>query len=73
MKTGEGFHTSEWIKSNGKEETEILQLKGKAENFISLHLLQLEMSQVFKFPKAPMDAKNLKQEGETWPRWECHK
>lgn len=39
MATGEGFHMSEWIKSNGEEETEMLQLKGKAENFASLHLL----------------------------------
>jgi len=71
--TGKGFHMSEWIKSNGEEETKMLQLKGKAENFASLHLLQSEMSQVFKFSKALMDTKNLKQEDETWPRWECHK
>jgi hypothetical protein len=43
----------------------MLQLKGKAENFASLHLLQSEMSQVFKFSKALMDTKNLKQEDET--------
>ena len=73
MATGEGPHTSEWIKSNGEEETEILRLKGKAENFTSLHPLQSEMSQVFQFFKAPMDAKNLKREDETWPRQECHK
>jgi len=30
------------------------------------------MSQVFKFPKAPMDAKNLKREDETCHRWEGH-
>ena len=57
MAIGEGPHTSEWIKSNGEEETEILRLKGKAKNFVSLHPLQSEMSQVFKFPKAPVDAK----------------
>ena len=73
MAIEEGPHTSEWIKSKGEEETEILQLKGKAENFASLHPLQSEMSQVFKFPKAPVDDKNLKWEDETWPRWECHK
>jgi len=66
-------HTLEWIKSNGEEETEIFWLKGKAENFTSLHPLQSEMSQVFKFPKAHMDAKNLKREDETCPRRECHK
>ena len=73
MAIGEGIHTSEWIKSKGEEETEIIQLKGKAENFTSLHPLQSEISQVLKFPKAPVDAKNLKQEDKTWPRWECHK
>jgi len=31
------------------------------------------MSHVFKFPQAPVDAKNLKWEDETWPRRECHK
>jgi hypothetical protein len=46
---------------NDEEETEILRLKGKAENFTSLHPLQSEMSQVFKFSKAPVDTKNLKQ------------
>jgi len=61
----EGFHTSEWIKSKGKEETEILRLKGKAKNFASLHPLQSEISKVFKFPKALMDAKNLKRENKT--------
>ena len=53
------------MKSNGEEETEILRLKGKAENFVSLHSLQSEMSQVFKFSKAFVDAKNLKREDET--------
>jgi hypothetical protein len=53
------------MKSNGEEETEILRLKGKAKNFVSLHSLQSEMSQVFKFPKASVDAKNLKREDET--------
>ena len=43
MATGKGPHISEWIKSNGEDEIEILQLKGKAENFASLHPLQLEM------------------------------
>jgi hypothetical protein len=52
---------NKWIKSKGEEETKILRLKGKVENFSSLHLLQSEISQVFKFPKAPMDAKNLKR------------
>ena len=65
MATGEGPYTSKQIKSNGEKETKILRLNGKAENFASLHPLQLEMSQVFKFPKAPVDAKNLKQEDET--------
>jgi hypothetical protein len=40
MEIGEGPYTSEWIKSNGEEETEILRLKGKSENFASLHPLQ---------------------------------
>ena len=57
METGEGPHTSEWIKSNGEDETKILRLKGKAENFASLHPLQSEMSQVFKFPKAIQNAR----------------
>ena len=69
MEIGEGPYTSEWIKSNGEEETEILRLKGKSENFASLHPLQSEISQVFKFPKAPVDAKNLKWEDEIWPKW----
>jgi len=34
-------------------------------NFASLHPLQSEMSQVFKFSKTPVDAKNLKREDET--------
>jgi len=50
---------------NRKEETETLRLKGKMESFASLHPLQSEISQVFNFPKAPMDAKNLKRENET--------
>jgi hypothetical protein len=37
--TGKGLHTLEWIKLNGEKETEILRLKGKVENFVSLHLL----------------------------------
>ena len=73
MPIGEGPHTSKWIKSNGEEEIEILRLKVKAENFANLHPLLSEMSQVFKFPKAPVDAKNIKREDEIWPRWECHK
>jgi hypothetical protein len=64
----EGSYTSKWIKSNGKEETKILQLKSKTENFVSLHPLQSEISQVCKIFKALMDAKNLKREDETWPR-----
>jgi hypothetical protein len=43
----------------GKEK-KILRLKGKAENFASLYPLQSEISQVCKFSKAPVDAKNLK-------------
>jgi hypothetical protein len=39
MQTGEGPHISEWIKSNGENEIKILRLKGKAENFASLHIL----------------------------------
>jgi len=50
---------------NRKEEIETLRLKGKMESFASLHPLQSEISQVFNFPKAPMDAKNLKRENET--------
>jgi len=50
---------------NRKEETETLRLKGKMESFASLHPLQSEISQVFNFPKAPIDAKNLKRENET--------
>ena len=73
MATWEGPHSSEWIKSKGKKETEILRLKVKAENFANLHPLLSEMSQVFKFPKAPVDAKNIKREDEIWPRRECHK
>jgi len=69
----EGPHTSEWIKSNREEEIEILRLKGKVKNFPSLHLLQSEILQGCKFSKAPVDAKNLKWEDETWPRQECHK
>jgi hypothetical protein len=38
--TEEGPHTSKWIKPNGEEETEILRLKDKEENFTSLHPLQ---------------------------------
>jgi hypothetical protein len=71
--TGEGPYISEWIKLNGEEETEILRLKGKVENFTSLHPLQSEMSQVFKFSKAPVDVKNLKREDETCPKRECYK
>ena len=59
--------------SNGEKQIEILWLKGKAENFASLHPLQSEISQVFKLSKASMDAKNLKQEDETWPKREYHK
>ena len=73
MATGEGPHTLEWIKSNGEEETKILWLKGKTENFASLYPLQLEISQVFKFSKASVDAKNLKREDKTCSRRECHK
>jgi len=73
MATGEGPHTLEWIKSNRKEETKILWLKGKTENFINLHPLQLEISQGCKFSKAHVDTKNLKREDETWPGIECHK
>jgi len=73
METREGPHISRWIKSNGEEEIEILWLKGKMENFTSLHPLRSEISQVCKFSKAYMDAKNLKWEDEIWPRWECHK
>jgi len=73
MATREGPHISRWIKSNGEEEIEILRLKGKTKNFTSLHPLQLEISQVCKFSKAHVDAKNLKREDETLPRWECHK
>jgi len=61
----EGPHTSEWIKSNGEEEAKILRLKGKKKIFVSLHPLQLEISQVCKFSKALIDAKNIKQEDET--------
>jgi len=46
--------------SNDEKQIEILWLKGKAENFASLHPLQSEISQVFKLSKAPMDVKNLK-------------
>jgi len=42
MTTGEGPLTSEWIKSNEEEEIKIFRLKGKSENFASLHPLQLE-------------------------------
>jgi ABC-type transporter Mla MlaB component len=42
-----------------------LRLKGKVINFTSLHLMQLEISQVCKFPKAYVDTKNLKREDET--------
>jgi hypothetical protein len=41
--------------------------------FVSLHPLQSEISQVCKFSKAQVDAKNLKWEDETWHRWKCHK
>jgi len=61
----EGPHTSEWIKSNGEEEAKILRLKGKTKNFVSLHPPQLEISQVCKFFKALINAKNIKQENET--------
>jgi len=71
--TGEGPHTSEWIKSIGEEEIEILRLKGKANNFVSLYPLKSEISQVCKFSKALVVAKNLKREGKTWPRWKCYK
>jgi len=70
---GVGPHSLEWIKSNGEEETKILRLISKIENFISLYPLQSEMSQVFKFFKAHVDAKNLKREDEKCPRQECHK
>ena len=65
MAIWEGPHTSEWIKSNGEEEAKILRLKGKTKNFVSLHPLQSEISQVCKFSKALIDAKNIKQEDET--------
>ena len=65
MAIWEGPHTSEWIKSNGEEEAKILRLKGKKNFFISLHPLQSEISQVCKFSKALIDAKNIKQEDET--------
>ena len=65
MEIWEGPHTSEWIKSNGEEEAKILRLKGKIKNFVSLHPLQSEISQVCKFSKALIDAKNIKQEDET--------
>jgi hypothetical protein len=71
--TREDPHTSKWIKSNGEEKTKILRLKGKAENFASLYPLQSEISQVCKFSKAYVDAKNLKWEEEIWPRREWHK
>jgi hypothetical protein len=73
MAIEESPYTLEWIKSNEKEKTEILWLKSKAENFVSLHPLQLEISQVCKFHKAHMDTNNLKWEDETWPGRECHK
>jgi hypothetical protein len=60
MAIWESPYTSEWIKSNEKEKTKILWLKGKVENIISLHPLQLEILKVCKFFKSPMDAKNLK-------------
>ena len=34
--TREGPHTSEWTRSKGVREEEILLLKGKAENFVGL-------------------------------------
>jgi len=49
MVIGESPYTSEWIKSIGKEKTKILWLKSKAENIISLHPLQLEISKVSNF------------------------
>ena len=64
MAIGESPYTSKWIKSIGKEKIKILWLKSKAENIISLHPLQLEISKVCKFFKSPANAKNLKQEGE---------
>ena len=39
METRKGPYTSEWIKSNGEEKIEILQLKSKAKIFVSLHPL----------------------------------
>jgi len=66
MATWEGPHTLEWIKSNGEEEAKILWLKGKTKKIVSLHPLQSEISQVCKFSKALMNAKNIKQEDETW-------
>jgi len=39
------------IKSNGEDETEILRLKGKAENFASLHPLNLKCHKFSNFLK----------------------
>jgi len=65
VETGKDPYTSKWIKSNEEEEIKILQLKSKIENFISLHPLQSEISQVCKFSKALTNAKNLKREDKT--------
>ena len=51
-----------------KKKTKILWLKGKGENFANVHPLQQKISQVFKFSKAYVDAKYLKQEDKTLPR-----
>jgi hypothetical protein len=53
------------IKSNREKQKKTLQLKGKVENFASLHPLQLEILQVCKFSKALIDVKNLKREDKT--------
>ena len=47
------------------KEEETLLLKGKAENFVGLHPLQLEISCVYKFPNAPVETKYFKREVET--------
>ena len=71
MRTGEGPHTSEWIRSKGIEVIDSLLLKGKAGCLPSWHGIQsngLEETE----PNRPLDTKVLIRGRETWPRRECH-
>lgn len=62
-------HTSEWIRSNGAEDTVVLFLlwNGSAENLASLQPLQSDISEYGTLPSKPADNMYFKRELETCP------